>query len=146
MILTGANPDVRNQERESIADSARQHVDGLLSCARAHPVDGSDLVGAVKAAENKLDANADQQRVVLVSDGVQATNELTFASDRLPDPAWRKSVLETLRAQDLLPDLGDVEFVITDLGAGATHLTASQAQGLHDFWADYAIAANTTLG
>lgn len=145
MVLPGKNEDVRDQQRGAIAEAALQRTRELLGCATARAVTGSDLVGAINAAEGRLDSTANSRKLVLVSDGVQYTDELMFdPPENLTNPAWREQVLATLRQQGLLPDFTGVQLVITDLGAGAP-MTASQAQGLRAMWEEYATAANSTL-
>jgi hypothetical protein len=147
MELAGLNDDVRETERQKIINRALKQADALLVCAAdpLHAVPGSDLFGATKKAERELDRAAGSLKVVLVSDGLQATNEVLFKPEELVDPKWREQALADLKGQNLLPDLTHVKFVITDLGAGARGWAASEAQALNIFWESYAAEAHTKL-
>jgi hypothetical protein len=124
----------------------RSHLKGLLDSETR----GSAIVETVLAAAKAPLANpaCSEEVLVLLSDGIEESSVANFRDIEL-DEANIAEILDQLRQNDLLPDLGGVTVWI----AGATAVGADESdgaplrfvQGVEGFWRGYADATGADL-
>lgn len=145
--LRGEGPNRTQRQDDLAADrqSALAVLGDQLRCGREKAARGSDLVGAMVAADRSVPADATQSSVIAFTDGLQASKDLTLRRPMLTDRAKIVAAVARLKSAGLLPThLAGAVLTITDPGVGA-HLTAAQAAGIITFWSVYARAARMSL-
>jgi hypothetical protein len=111
---------------------------------RANNTPGSDLIGSLLAVDTKLKKESDPTQIVMFSDGLQASRDLTLTAELLGDTTALDRSVQQLPDILIPTKMASAELTISDPAAG-TVLTAQEARGVLHFWTTYAARARATL-
>jgi hypothetical protein len=141
----GNNPTSRSDSLDAQRAAAAKSGYEQVACGNNASTPGSDLIGALLTADAKLKPGMDTTQIVLFSDGLQTSADLSLTKKILTDPTALKKVIARLDNEDLIPTrIAGADICISDPTVG-TPMTAQEAQGVLRFWTAYTRKARATF-
>lgn len=108
----------------------------------------SDLLGALGVAAASFTHENSQKHIFVLSNGLQTAGQINFATD-FPTLANNEATVESLRAQNALPDLKGADVSWFGLGqvdgVNQKPLNQQSLDALEDFWTKAIAASDGTL-